>query len=71
MLVKINNQFINVYKWNYKWQFKLTGCTTPDLCYLAINDCLQYIYVAENGEEYTFNFPQTKIKREIKKLQSS
>ena len=68
-LVEINNRYVNVYKSNYNHKFVLTSHMEPDLCYLAINDDFKYIYVY-GDEQYTFNFPQTKIRREINKLKS-
>jgi len=69
MLVKINGQYIYVYKHNFKYKFELKGHMEQHLCYLAINDNLQYVYVYGYDEECTFNIPQRKIRREIKKLQ--
>ena len=68
MFVKINGEYVNVYLWDYKYMFELTGHMEPDLCYLALNESSKYIYVGYD-EEYEFNIPQGKIKREIKKLQ--
>lgn len=53
---------------NFKYKFELTGQMEPNLLYLALNDSLQYIYVGYD-EEYAFDIPQNKIRREIKKLQ--
>ena len=58
MLVMINMlMFINRME-NGKWKFELTRYVEPDLYYLAINDYLEYIYVAEYDEEYKFYIPQ-------------
>jgi hypothetical protein len=68
MLVKINNQYINVYKYNNLYKFELTGICEPDMSYLAINNNNQYILVSGYNDEFIINIPQRKIRRQIKKF---
>lgn len=66
MLVKINNQFVRVYKDNL-YKFELTRFLEPDCSYLYMNDDCKYTCVYYD-EEYNLNMPQRKIRRQIKKL---
>ena len=66
MLVKLNGNYIRVYKDNFKYKFELTVSMEPYFCYLAKNSEDKYIYV-DYDDEYNFNIPQNKIRNELKK----
>ena len=67
MLVKINGDFVYIYKYNSLWKFELKGECEPYLTYLAIDNNLKY-YAVDEDDEYSLNMPQRKIRRYIKKL---
>jgi len=67
MLVKINNQFVRVYKDGFLYKFELTGIMEPDYSYLSMNYDCRYVGI-NYDQEFHIDMPQRKIRRQINKL---